>query len=467
MYKLMSDNSVITKASSLCVLTVHLLAVVFACVCLMIGLIVEVQAADIKAVRVWRAPDHTRLVLDLSESADYKLFVLDNPSRVVVDIKNSTMLSNLRTVNVEGTPVKRLRGASKSGGDYRLVLDLHNKAKPKAFLLAANQQYGDRLVIDLHDTKKLPVIIKTVEQNQGKRDLVIAIDAGHGGEDPGALGPRRVREKNVVLSIAKELKKLIDKTSGFRAVLIRDGDYYVGLGKRRDIARRAKADLFLSIHADAFKDKRVSGSSVYTLSQRGASSASAKFLADAENNADRIGGVDLSDKDELLTSVLLDLSMTATLDSSVRVAKYILNEMDHVSKLHKSTVEHAGFAVLKSPDIPSVLIETGFISNPKEAKRLSSVTHQKELAAAIYDGLVDYYNENAVEGTWVYWHKKNGRSIPNAGLVREKKYKIKDGDTLSEVAAKHSVSLSSLRRYNKLGSDKIRVGQIIKIPPRT
>ena len=426
------------------------------------------SATEIQAVRVWRAPDHTRLVLDLSERADYTMFTLGNPLRIVVDIKSGKLKTDLDAIVLDGTPVKKLRGAAKSGGKYRLVLDMLDKVRPNAFLLAANQQYGDRLVIDLYDSQKKSTVVKTVEQNQGKRDLIIVIDPGHGGEDPGALGPRKVREKDVVLSIARKLKNLIDNTTGFRGVLTRDGDYYVSLSKRRNIARKAKADLFLSIHADAFKDKRVSGSSVYTLSQHGASSTSAQFLADAENKSDRIGGVDLSDKDDLLTSVLLDLSMTATLDSSVRVAKEMLTEMDYISKLHKRTVEHAGFAVLKSPDVPSVLIETGFISNAKEAARLSSPSHQQNLAEAIFDGVVSYYNNNAIEGTWVYWNKKQGgKPIASARKQGERQYKVKGGDTLSEVAVKYSVSLNELRRYNKLRSDKIRVGQIIKIPPQT
>ena len=261
------------------------------------------------------------------------------------------------------------------------------------------------------------------------------------------------------------MKKLIDSTKGYRAVMIRDGDYYVGLKKRRELARDAQADLFVSIHADAFKDKRVKGGSVYTLSQRGASSASARFLADSENKSDRIGGVNLSNKDDLLTSVLLDLSMTATQESSRDVAKDILKELGHVAKLHKQTVEHAGFAVLKAPDIPSVLVETGFISNPKEARRLSKKSHQKELAMAIFEGVVTYFNATAVEGTWVHWNRHNGgKPVRVAASAVNKKYKIKYGDTLSEVALRHSVSVVELRRYNKLKNDTIRVGQILKIP---
>lgn len=421
-------------------------------------------ASEIDAIRVWRAPDHTRIVLDLSDKASYKLFTLENPSRVVIDMQDTRLSTSLSDLDVKDTPVSRLRGAPQAGGAYRLVMDMQRPARPNAFTLPANQEYGDRLVIDLYDQSK-PRIVKTTHQHLGKRDIVIAIDAGHGGEDPGATGPKRVREKNVVLSIARELKKLIDSTKGFRAVMIRDGDYYVGLRKRRDLAREAQADLFLSIHADAFRDKRVSGGSVFTLSQSGASSASAQFLADSENKSDRIGGVDLSNKDDLLTTVLLDLSMTATQESSREAAKAILQEMGHVSKLHKPSVEHAGFAVLKSPDIPSILVETGFISNPREAHRLSDPSHQKELAMAVFEGVIAYFNANAVEGTWVHWNRQNGGKPVNLASVREaKKYKVKYGDTLSGLALQHSVSVAELRRYNKLKSDSIRVGQVIKIP---
>ena len=420
----------------------------------------HLQAADIQGVRLWRAPDHTRVVFDLSGVTEYKYFALSNPERLVIDLQNSKLLASLQAVDVSGTPIKKLRGASRAGSSYRIVLDLQSKVKPKAFLLAANSQYGERLVIDLYD-QHVQQVVKHAADNNGRRDIIIALDAGHGGEDPGALGPRKIREKNVVLAIAKAMQKLFNQRSGYRAVLIRDGDYYVGLQKRRDLARKYKADMFISIHADAFKDKRVSGSSVYTLSQRGASSASARFLANAENNADRIGGVDLSGKDDLLTSVLLDLSMTATLDSSAKAAKNILQAIKPVAALHKNTVEHAAFAVLKAPDIPSILVETGFISNPKEARRLASKTHQRKLANAIFSGVTDYFDVNATEGTWVYWAQRQSRH------VSAKTYKIKSGDTLSEVALRHAVPLAKLLRYNGIKGDKIKAGQVLKIPPRT
>lgn len=438
-------------------------------VALMMLSCVGVHAASvaIEDVRLWRAPDHTRVVLDLSAAPNYKYFSLENPDRLVLDVNDSELVASLSSVELAGTPIKKLRGAKQADGRYRIVFDLRQKVEPKLFSLQKNSQYSDRLVIDLHDISA-PKTFKTVDENNGRRDIVVAIDAGHGGEDPGASGPRRLHEKNVVMAIARLLKNRFDEEPGYRAVLIRDGDYYVSLKQRRDLARKHQADLFVSIHADAFKDKRVSGSSVYTLSQRGASSASAQFLADAENNADRIGGVELSGKDEMLTNVLLDLSMTATLDSSTKVAQDILFEMGAVARLHKNTVEHAAFAVLKSPDIPSVLVETGFISNPSEAKRLSSGKHQAEMASAIFQGVVNYFEKNATEGTWVFWKQRAPKDVaarlPAKSSVRS--YKIKSGDTLSEIAARYSISLNELRRYNGITNDKIRIGQVIKIPPR-
>lgn len=431
-------------------------------------------AADIEGVRLWRAPDHTRLVLDLTGAVEFKYFTLANPDRVVIDIQRSSISADLQGIALSGSPINKVRGAERSNKDIRLVLDLNAKVKPNAFLLPANQQYGNRLVVDLYDKAAKKTVVKTAPKNNGRRDIVIAIDAGHGGEDPGAIGPRRVREKAVVLSIARATKKLFDKKPGYRAVLIRDGDYYVGLSKRRNIARKHQADFFISIHADAFKNKSVSGSSVYTLSQRGASSASARFLAQSENSTDLIGGVDLSGKDDMLASVLLDLSMTATLDSSVKAGKEILKQIKVISKLHKNIVEHAGFAVLKSPDIPSVLVETGFISNPKEERRLSSGKHQKKLAQAIFQGTLAYFDRHAVEGTMVYWLKNGGsnslagnKSTNQSGSKKASTYKIRSGDTLSELASRFSVSLSELRRYNAIKNDRIRVGQVLKIPPRS
>ena len=422
-------------------------------------------AFEVEGIRLWRAPDHTRVVLDLSGAAPHQFFSLANPDRVVVDLQATVLSVATELVDVVDSPIKTIRSASRRDGDLRLVFDVGHGVTARSFLLAANRQYGDRLVIDFFPPETAAVKVKSLPQRSAKRDIIVALDAGHGGEDPGALGPKKIREKTVVLAIAQAVKKQIDRRSGYRAVLVRKGDYYVGLNKRRDIAREHRADLFISIHADAFTDKRVNGSSVYTLSQSGASSASAKFLAESENRTDLMGGVDLASKDDVLAGVLLDLSMTAKLDASEQAAREILRELGAVAKLHKRRVEHAGFAVLKSPDMPSVLIETGFISNPAEARRLSSRRHQEKIATAIVRGAVSYFDQHAAEDTLVHWASRRGVVLNDGGgSSAAVLYKIKYGDTLSQLAERFSVPLAELRRYNALGSDKIRVGQTLKIP---
>jgi len=422
------------------------------------------QHAVIEGVRVWRSPVRTRVVLDLSSPAQYKYFTLEGPLRFVLDLSLTKSQYDFGAIDTSGTPVNSIRGAARDKHDYRIVLDLAEKATPQVFPLAANERYGHRMVIDFYDepadgnTGVREPVVTTVPDKDAKRDIIIAIDAGHGGEDPGALGPGKIREKRVVLEIAKELKTYIDKTPGYQARLIRTGDYYIALKRRRELAREIKADAFISVHADAFNDKRVQGSSVYTLSSDGASSASARFLASRENEADSIGGVPVPD-DNMLAGVIWELSMGATMDSSANLADSILQAMKPVTKLHKSHVEHAGFAVLKSPDMPSVLLETGFISNPKEARKLANKKHQKRIASAVAQGVRDYFQEYAVEGTYVYWQKQSGNV--------ERVYKIKSGDTLSEVAARYNMSVAKLKAYNRLKSDRIRVGQTIKIPPKT
>jgi N-acetylmuramoyl-L-alanine amidase len=298
-------------------------------------------------------------------------------------------------------------------------------------------------------------VVKQVSQQATRqRDIIVAIDAGHGGEDPGALGPRKQKEKVVVLAIARELEAMLQQARGYHPVMIRTGDYYLSLQKRRSIARQKQADLFVSIHADAFTNPKASGSSVYALSSRGASSASAQFLAAAENSADQIGGVELASADELLSEVLVDLSMTHKMEASAEVGSYVLRSIDGITKLHSKRVEKAAFAVLKTPDIPSILVETGFISNPREAKKLSSQSYQRQMAKAIFDGVTGYYAKRAPEGTYIAWANRN----------RAREYVIARGDTLSEIAARYRVSVADIRRHNSLKNNQIRVGQKILIP---
>ncbi|MGB1139594.1 MAG: N-acetylmuramoyl-L-alanine amidase [Halioglobus sp.] len=412
------------------------------------------QAADVHDVRLWRAPDHTRIVFDLTGPADHKLIQLQNPARIVLDIEDTRLRADLAALSLADTPVQRVRSGVREGDDLRVVFDIGEQVNPRSFALKANEKAGDRLVLDLYDKQaKSTEVRKSVKQSE-KRDIVIAIDAGHGGEDPGALGPGRIREKDVVLAISRELHALLKADSGFTPTLIRTGDYYVSLKGRRDLARKRQADLFVSIHADAFKRKEAHGASVYALSTRGATSTAARYLAQRENAADLVGGVSLSDKDDVLAGVLADLSMTSTLDTSLKLGDGVLKNMGGLARLHKKQVEQAGFAVLKSPDIPSILVETGFISNPGEAKKLGTRSYQKKMAAAIHRGIRDWFIAHPPSGTLLAWQKQQGGQ----------QYTIARGDTLSGIAQRFSVSLADLKAYNSITGSKIMVGQKLTIP---
>ena len=416
-----------------------------------------IWAADIESVRLWRAPDSTRLVLDLSTAAEHNLFALQNPNRLVIDLSDSQLKTQFDKLDLANTPISGIRVAVRNKTDVRVVLDLKTTVSPKSFSLKANEQYSDRLVIDLFDKKR--VVSRSVEEvvKKKNRKIIIAIDAGHGGEDPGALGPRKVREKEVVFQIAKRIEKLFDNNPNFQGELVRSGDYYLAHRQRSQLAREKQADFFISIHADAFTDPQAHGASVYALSTKCATSEAARYLASKENRADLIGGasnLSLDDRDDVLAGVLLDLSMTATLSSSLEAGKYVLKNMGSVARLHKKKVEQAGFLVLKSPDLPSLLIETGFISNPKEARQLSSGKYQQRMADAIYDGLVQFYSEHPPVGTLL---AKNGNAVARS-------YIIARGDTLSEIAVRYNTSVGKILRYNKMSSSTIRVGQRILIP---
>ena len=408
---------------------------------------------DFEDVRFWTAPDHIRVVFDTNGPVQHQLFTLQNPERLVIDVPGARAKSTLNTRDVSADLIKGVRAAMHKPDVLRIVLDLKEGVRPRSFTLKPNKQYGHRLVVDLYnktETASKTVVKKTVaDKNSQLRDLVIAIDAGHGGEDPGAIGRHGTREKDVVYSIARRLAALIKKESGMQAVLIREGDYYIGLRQRIDKARKLNADLFISIHADGFRDRRARGSSVFVLSNRGATSEMARWVAEKENLSDLAGGVSLDDKDGLLAEVLLDLSQTATIEASLEVADNLLGELKGIGKTHKSTVQQAGFVVLKSPDIPSILVETAFISNPQEEKKLRSKQHQQVLARAMLRGIQDYFGKNPPPGTHM---------VP-------RQYVVKRGDTLSDIALQHQISLNRLRGYNDLKNDLVRVGETLRIPP--
>jgi N-acetylmuramoyl-L-alanine amidase len=358
------------------------------------------QAVDVKGVRVWAAPDSTRVVLELSGSAKHSLTVLHDPERVILKVAGAHIGSGARTSAPGRGDVKDVHLAGVPGA-LRVVLDLARPAEAKSFLARPNDRYGYRLVIDLAATAVSAAArpVKIVHAPRDSRDLVIAIDAGHGGEDPGAIGQNGLREKDVVLEIAKQLHAGINGEPGMRAVLTRDGDYFLPLRERMRRARAKSADLFVSIHADSIRDRSIDGSSVYILSQRGATDEASRWLAERENASDLIGGVSLDDKDDVLASVLLDVSQMASLRASEAAAQRVLRSLGEAGEVRKPQVQEARFMVLKSPDIPSMLVETAYISNPREEQRLRTVAQRAKLAAAIHRGVHDYFYANPPAGT--------------------------------------------------------------------
>ncbi|MDP8985185.1 MAG: N-acetylmuramoyl-L-alanine amidase [Pseudomonadota bacterium] len=355
-------------------------------------------AVNVRAVRLWAGPEGTRVVLDLSGSAQHSLAVLSNPERVVLDVAGARLGAGARAPAPAGA-VKQVRMAKRPSGELRVVLDLSHPIRAKSFLAAPNNHYGYRLVIDLGGVGAADTPVKVEHARPGARDLVVAIDAGHGGEDPGAIGKNGTREKDVVLAIARALALRIDAEPGMRAVLTRDGDYFVPLRDRMRRARAQQADLFVSIHADSIRDRTVDGSSVYILSQRGATDEASRWLAERENASDLIGGVSLDDKGDVLASVLLDLSQSASLSASQAAAEQVLRHLNQVGEVRKPQVQQARFMVLKSPDIPSMLVETAYISNPQEERRLRGAAQQAKLAGAIHRGVRAYFYADPPVGT--------------------------------------------------------------------
>jgi N-acetylmuramoyl-L-alanine amidase len=426
-------------------------------IALFLGLLsITAYAVEVSGFRVWTDPEKTRAVLDLSARADYQLFTLQNPDRIVVDLSHSSLLDTLDFTAQHAGVIAGVRHGMPQPNTLRVVFDLSDNSKVKSFMLDPTGQYGHRLVIDLYSEDvngSAPAIIKQIDDtNQDERKLIVAIDAGHGGEDPGAHGSRRTREKDVVLAISRELKKTIDAKPGLTAVLTRDGDYYLPLRDRYEKARRNRADLFVSIHADAFRNPKVSGGSVFVLSSRGASSEFARRLATSENNSDLVGGVTLNDKDDMLASVLLDLSQSATMEASNLVAQNVFASMTEFGETHKSTVESANFMVLKSPDVPSILVETAFISNPAEEAKLRDPAWQKKMASTIARGVQDYFYLSPPPGTWIAANRQPLR------------HRVVNGDTLGDIAYRYQVTVYSLRRANDLNGDVIRVGSELLIP---
>lgn len=407
-------------------------------------------AVEVTGLRVWHAPDRTRLVFELSALGPYKAFSLSDPSRLVLDLSAAQLGLTLPTADSMGPMIKAVRSGEPMVGVLRVVLDLGAPAVSRVFTIAAVGRHRDRLVVDLYPRdgdgfeSKAPTELVDAES-----DYVVVIDPGHGGEDPGATGYRGLREKDVVLNVARRLARLIDEEPDMRSILTRTGDYYLRLRRRVDIARRAEASLFVSIHADAFRSRTARGASVYSLSQSGATSEMAAYLAQRENAADLAGGVSLSDRDEDLAEIMLDMQLDWKIEESRLLGTQILSALGTVGPLHSRSVEQAGFAVLKAPAIPAVLIEVGYVTHPTDSKRLQHSAHLDRLAAALFRGIL------------AYCHKRPGCPLTQ---TMSKTHVVEPGDSLSGIAVRYGSNIGAIKRRNGLQTDVIQARQKLFIP---
>ena len=427
---------------------------------------IGLQAAEVVDLRMWRAPDHTRLVLDLSDAVEYSSFFLEDPHRFVVDIKSSFTDLSFNGLDFSGSPISGIRSGVRNGDSLRIVLDLTSAVEPETFSLAPNSEFGERLVLDLYDktgsqqsqSANLP---ENRTGSEARRDIVVAISAGHGGEDPGSIGhDGRIKEKNVTLAISQALYERLEKLPGYKPVMIREGDYYVELKRRPEIARRNRADLFVAIHADWYRNSRARGVTVYALSGDRADRENSARVAEKENSADLLGGVGgdlaLRELDDDVALTLVSLQMAWSMEQSLMAGTSILDSLAGVTRIRKTKVQQASLQVLNSPDIPSILIETGYLTNPEEAQRLSNRNFQERMALAIADGVANYFYEAPPDGTLVAWQKANG-VIPTS-------YTVKRGDTLSEIAEQFSLSVTELKSINGLQGNTIQIGQVLELP---
>lgn len=408
------------------------------------------HATDVKSVRVDTEDERTQASIDVSEVPDYRVFTLADPDRLVLDIKDGRLR---RGLDITGRGVvSSVRSGQPEADRLRIVFDLKEGVRPRTFM-QSGKRFRHRLVIDMTPVSvPLPPAQNIAGRKVETRDVIIAIDAGHGGVDPGAVGAGGTHEKAITLRVAKLLAERIDAEPGMRSVLIRDTDFFVPLGRRFEKAREQKADLFVSIHADAAINRKARGSSVYMLSTRGATNEASRYLAERENRSDLVGGVSLHGRDSMLAAVLLDLSQGAALEASAQAAEHVLASLTRMGKAHKRQVERANFVVLRSPDVPSLLIETGFISNPEEERKLNDPKHRARLADAILLGLRDYFHSSPPPGTWI------------AANVKSRAHVVAFGETLTEIAVRHGVSVTQIRQANALQTDRVRVGAVLKIP---
>ena len=412
--------------------------------------------STVENVRIWSENNKTRVVLDLSRSVQHSIFTLRGPDRLVIDLKDSRLAKSLQSMPQGAGAVRSIRSAVRADGQLRVVLDLNTAVRSRTFTAGPNATYGDRLVIDLQNAGGPATVKRASEAYRPGRDLVIAIDAGHGGRDPGSSG-RRAKEKDIVLSISKDLARRINAEPGMRAVLIRDRDTFIDLKNRVEIAQRHDADLFISVHADAFPDSRANGASVFALNLDRADRVARETLSRRHKETVKVGDVVLNDKDPVLASVLYDLSQNAALSASNDVGNRVSSQLSRVAKMHSNKVKEKSLAVLTSAEMPSILVETGFISNPGEEKKLRDKAYQGRLANAILAGVRDYFYTNPPPDTQIAMDLKRQPA-------RQVRYVVARGDTVSQIAERYNVSSADIRRANKLSSDRIRVGQTLSIP---
>ncbi len=427
-----------------------------------------VNANVLEGVRVWPSPDETRVVIDVQSEVSFTYFTLTSPERLVIDLKNTSSKSKLPMKVTDSEVLTKIRSSSPPNKQtYRLVFELKKKSSAKLFTLAPTPggQYGHRLVVDLphgQASSSSPApssptqVSKDASQFYGNESIVIAVDAGHGGEDPGSIGPTRKYEKNATLSISKKLVDQLNAIPGMKGVLTRRGDYFVNLNKRSEIARKNKAHLLVSVHADAFSSPKPRGASVFVLNTRRANTEIARWVENHEQQSELLGGAGQvlakNNSDRNVSQTLLDLQFSHSQKEGYKVAKNILGEMGKVAHLHKKEPVNASLAVLKSPDIPSVLVETGFISNPSEEKLLFQRSHQDKLARALAKAIAQYFEENPPEGTLI------------ANRNKTQKYKVQRGDSLSVIANKYGTSIEAIKSTNKLKSNSLAIGQVLTIP---
>jgi N-acetylmuramoyl-L-alanine amidase len=437
-----------------------ILAMLFA---FMITLAPSVYAdASIEHVSAYLMNDGTRVIINLNQKVTYQTFSLENPNRVVVDISGMSKTPTLVLPAFKHVDwISKMRIAANSATKQRIVFDLTQAVDVKVSLEPPVDKKPWRLVIDLtpqfiipaQSIPSKPVLNKAVADHDDNRCVHVVIDPGHGGGDPGAVGLNGTKEKDVVLAVGKDLYKLINDTPGMCAHLTRDKDVFVTLRGRLDIARKDRADLFVAIHADIFNDPGARGASVFALSPRGATSEAARWLAQSENSSESLGGADFSDQDKSVQSILLDLSQTQTVDRSLQLGDDVLRDLDHVSKLHHSDVEQAGFLVLKSPDIPSILVETGFLSNRYEEEHLRLASYQTKIAQAIYKGIVDYvYTYPPADTQILTWQREKTHS-----------YVVVRGDSLSAIALRYDMTIDELKEKNRLAGNTIHQGQTLVV----